>query len=73
MAVDYIPNQRPAECLAPPYSGDQTHTWVAAAGSQTGPQPVSDSNPHGTYAGVAAMAITAAMAATLSGPQPSSA
>jgi hypothetical protein len=58
MAVVYIANPRPAECQAPSYSGDQTSTWIAAAGSQVGPQPISDSNPHGTYAGIPVMTLT---------------
>lgn len=58
MAVVYIANPRPAECLAPSYSGDQSSTWVAAPGSEVGPQPISDSNPHGTYAAMPAMTLT---------------
>ena len=69
MAVLYLPNPRPGEALTS-YAGDQAHTWVAAAGSQVGPQPVSDTNPNGTYPGINAIAITAAVAATLEGPQP---
>jgi hypothetical protein len=71
MSVKYIANPRPAECLAPAYSCDQSATWVAAAGSQEGPQPISDSNPNGTYGAIPAMSLTAASAALLAGPQPS--
>jgi hypothetical protein len=64
----YLPNPRPGECLTS-YSGDQAHTWVAAAGSQVGAQPISDTNPSGTYPGVPAMSVTAEVADRLEGPQ----
>jgi hypothetical protein len=70
MTVRYLVNPRPAEAMTS-YTGDQSHTWVAAAGSETGPQPISDTNPNGTYEGIPAMSLTAASLSLLEGPQPS--
>ncbi len=64
MTVRYLPNPRPTEALTS-YTNGQI--WVAAAGSNKGGQPISDTNPNGTYESVAAMSITAAVAKTLSG------
>jgi hypothetical protein len=66
MTVRYLPNPRPTEALTS-YTNGQI--WVAAPNSQRGGQPVSDSNPHGTYNAVPAMSITAAVAQSLAGPQ----
>jgi hypothetical protein len=72
MTTLYLPQPRPAECIAPPYSADQTAGWEAVPGSMHAPQPISDTNPNGNVGQIAAVGITAEIAARLSGPQPSS-
>ena len=67
--TDWLANPRPAEALTS-YAGDPTATWEAGPGGAKGYQAQGPNNPSGDIAGVPVMTITAAMAATLEGPQP---
>ena len=63
----WIANPRPGEALLPPYTGDHTADWEAGRGGAHGFQPKTFTNPDGDIAPVPAMAITAELAAVMSG------
>jgi hypothetical protein len=69
----WIPNLPAPETTVPPYTGDQTGTWMANVNGHVaavGIQPTSVLNPAGTGGSAQVMFITLNELATLKGPQP---
>jgi hypothetical protein len=68
----WLPNVPAPETVVEPYTGDQTSTWTEPQNPVAfGPQPKSVNNPSGQLQGIPVMGVTAEIAQTLSGPQPS--